>query len=71
MEPYTDGSFVSLFEAVVVPHVHAFSPDIIISQNGYDGHHLTLTHLSLTTKGYLQIFHLIHDLAEQLCEGNW
>lgn len=71
MEPYTeDESFVSLFEAVVVPHVHAFSPHIIISQNGCDGHHLDpLTHLSFTTEGYLKIFHLIHDLAEELCDG--
>ena len=73
LEPYTDdGSWISCFEAVVPEVLRAFEPDLILSQNGCDGHALDpLTHLSATTRLYEHIPRRVHDLAHELCEGRW
>ncbi|MGI6554244.1 MAG: acetoin utilization protein AcuC [Bacillota bacterium] len=71
LEPFTeDDSWISAFNSVVIPQARMFAPDIIISQNGCDGHYLDpLTHLALTMKSYQAAFSAIHQLAEQLCDG--
>jgi len=73
LEPFTgDGSWISCFEDVVPDVLRAFGPDLILSQNGCDGHKLDpLTHLSATTRLYEHIPHRMHDLAHELCEGRW
>jgi acetoin utilization protein AcuC len=73
LEPYTDDeSWISCFEAVVPEVLRAFQPDLILSQNGCDGHTLDpLTHLSATTRLYEHIPRRIHDLAHELCGGRW
>jgi acetoin utilization protein AcuC len=73
LEPYTDDeSWISCFEDVVPEVLRAFEPDVIISQNGCDGHVLDpLTHLSATTRLYEHIPRRVHDLAHELCEGRW
>ena len=73
LEPYTDDeSWISCFETVVPEVLRAFGPDLILSQNGCDGHKLDpLTHLSATTRLYEHVPHRVHDLAHELCEGRW
>ena len=73
LEPYTDdGSWISCFEAVVPGVLRAFGPDLILSQNGCDGHALDpLTHLSATTRLYEHVPRRMHDLAHELCKGRW
>ena len=73
LEPYTDDeSWISCFEAAVPEVLRAFEPDLILSQNGCDGHALDpLTHLCATTRLYEHIPRRIHDLAHELCEGRW
>jgi acetoin utilization protein AcuC len=73
LEPYTgDESWISCFEAAVPEVLRAFEPDLILSQNGCDGHALDpLTHLSATTRLYEHIPRRIHDLAHELCAGRW
>ncbi|MFL6031368.1 MAG: acetoin utilization protein AcuC [Rubrobacteraceae bacterium] len=73
LEPYTDdSSWISCFEAVVPEVLRAFEPDLILSQNGCDGHALDpLTNLSATTRLYEHIPFRVHDLAHELCEGRW
>jgi acetoin utilization protein AcuC len=73
LEPYTDdGSWISCFEAVVPEVLRAFEPDLILSQNGCDGHILDpLTHLAATTHLYEYIPKRVHDLAHELCDGRW
>jgi acetoin utilization protein AcuC len=73
LEPYTDdSSWISCFEAVVPEILRAFGPDVILSQNGCDGHRLDpLTHLSATTRLYEHVPQRMHDLAHELCEGRW
>jgi acetoin utilization protein AcuC len=73
LEPYTgDDSWISCFEAVVPEVLRAFEPDLILSQNGCDGHALDpLTHLLATTRLYEHVPRRIHELAHELCEGRW
>jgi acetoin utilization protein AcuC len=73
LEPYTDDeSWISCFEAVVPEVLRAFEPDLILSQNGCDGHTLDpLTHLSATTRLYEHVPRRIHELAHELCAGRW
>ena len=73
LEPYTgDGSWISCFEDVVPEVLRAFEPDLILTQNGCDGHALDpLTHLSATTRLYEHVPHRMHDLAHELCGGRW
>ncbi len=73
LEPFTDDeSWIPCFEAVVPEVLRAFDPDVIISQNGCDGHRLDpLTHLSATTRLYEHVPARVHDLAHELCGGRW
>lgn len=73
LEPFTDDeSWISCFEAVVPETLRSFQPDLILSQNGCDGHKLDpLTHLSATTHLYEHVPRRVHDLAHELCGGKW
>jgi acetoin utilization protein AcuC len=73
LEPFTDdSSWISCFEAVVPEVLRAFEPDLILSQNGCDGHALDpLTHLSATTRLYEHVPQRVHQLAHELCDGRW
>lgn len=73
LEPFTgDESFLEVFEQVVVPLVEAFAPDILITQNGCDGHFLDpLAQLNLTMKSYRLIPAIEHELAHRVCGGRW
>ncbi|HET7478516.1 MAG TPA: acetoin utilization protein AcuC [Rubrobacteraceae bacterium] len=73
LEPFTDdSSWISCFEAVVPEALRTFGPDLILSQNGCDGHKLDpLTHLSATTRLYEHVPRRVHELAHELCEGRW
>ena len=53
--PYTpDEVFLEAFDEVVPPLVKAFAPDVIATQLGVDSYiHDPLTHLALTTHGYV------------------
>jgi acetoin utilization protein AcuC len=73
LEPYTDDeSWIACFEAVVPEVLRAFGPDLVLSQNGCDGHALDpLTHLSATTRLYEHVPRRVHDLAHEICGGRW
>ncbi len=73
LEPFTqDDSFIESFEAVVPEVLRAFGPDLILSQNGCDGHTLDpLAHLRATTRIYEHVPRRIHELAHELCGGRW
>lgn len=73
LEAFTeDDSWLDAFRSVVPPLVRAFSPDIIVSQNGCDGHYLDpLSHLCATTRLYREIPRLVHSLAHEACGGRW
>ncbi len=73
LEPFTqDDSFIESFEAVVPEVLRVFGPDVILSQNGCDGHALDpLAHLSTTTRVYEHVPRRVHELAHELCGGRW
>ncbi|ATY84280.1 acetoin utilization protein AcuC [Kyrpidia spormannii] len=73
LEPFTeDDSWLELLHQALPILISRFEPDIIISQNGCDGHHLDpLTHLSATTRLYREIPKLVHQLAHEACDGRW
>ena len=54
--PYTgDDLYVESFKQVVPPLVRAFAPDVLVTQLGIDSYHSDpLTHLQLTTEGYIE-----------------
>ena len=65
-----DGSWTSL-QAKLIPEVaEAFRPDVIVLQNGCDGHTLDpLTHLRATTRLYEETVRITCEVADRLCEG--
>jgi acetoin utilization protein AcuC len=73
LQPFTDdSSWIRCFEDAVPEVLRAFAPDLIVSQNGCDGHRLDpLTHLSATTRLYEYIPARVHELAHELCGGRW
>jgi len=63
--PYTDDEvYLWAFEEIVPPLIHAFQPDIIVSQLGVDSfYNDPLTNLHLTIHGYEKTIRRIKDLA--------
>ena len=57
LAPYTgDDTYLWVFHQVVPPLVEAFKPDVVVSQLGIDSYHSDpLTHLMLTSKGYIEL----------------
>ena len=65
LAPYTDDDiYLWAFREVVPPLVRRFRPDIVVSQLGVDTHYRDpLTHLCLTTAGYVAAVEGIKELA--------
>ena len=63
--PYTgDGVYVEAFDALVPPLLEAFQPDVLATQLGIDTHFKDpLTHLALTSHGYLQVVERLGDMG--------
>jgi len=63
--PYTDDElYLWAFEEIVPPLVRRFQPDVVVSQLGVDTHYRDpLTHLCLTTSGYVAAVTTIKKLA--------
>lgn len=64
--PFTDDeTWLQVFSEIIPPLVQAFSPDVIVAQLGADGHFDDpLTHLSLTTQGWLKAVRTILDFGK-------
>ena len=62
--PYTgDDVYVETFKSLVSPLVRAFRPDVLITQLGIDSYHTDpLTHLQLTTRGFLEVIQLFSEM---------
>jgi len=65
LPPYTtDEVYLWAFEQVVPEAIATFAPDIVVTQAGIDTHaDDPLTHLGLTTRGYVAVLKRIGDLA--------
>ena len=73
LEPFTDdASWLEVLDLTLPPVARAFRPDLIVSQNGCDGHLLDpLTHLSASLDFYREVPRRVHRLAHELCGGRW
>ncbi|HEX6748953.1 MAG TPA: acetoin utilization protein AcuC [Longimicrobium sp.] len=71
LEAFTeDGSWISIQQKLIPEVAEAFRPDVIVLQNGCDGHVLDpLTHLRATTKLYEETVRLVCEVADRVCEG--
>ena len=63
--PYTgDDIYMYAFRAVVLPLLGAFKPDVLFTQIGVDTYYTDpLTHMQLTTKGYVAVLTEFHKLG--------
>jgi len=65
-----DDMYLYAFNEIVVPKVKEFRPDIIFLLNGGDSYYEDpLVELKLSTKGYLEVVKIVHELAHQLSNG--
>jgi acetoin utilization protein AcuC len=71
LEAFTeDDSWISITEKLIPEVAEAFRPDVIVLQNGCDGHHLDpLTHLRATTRLYEETLRIVGETADRLCGG--
>jgi acetoin utilization protein AcuC len=68
LAPYTDDeTYMWAFEQVVPPLLEAFRPDVVMTQLGIDAYYGDpLTHLALTTRGYLQVVQSLSESARSI-----
>jgi acetoin utilization protein AcuC len=67
-----DDSWMECYEQAFLRVAESFRPDLILTQNGADGHYYDpLTHLHLTMDTYRKIPLLAHRLAHEYCDGRW
>ncbi|HET8789070.1 MAG TPA: acetoin utilization protein AcuC [Actinomycetes bacterium] len=73
LEPRTgDDGFLAAFDAVVEPLAAAFRPDVLVTQNGCDGHaDDPLSDLDLSLRGLRALARRLHRLAHRHCQGRW
>ncbi len=59
-----------VFDEVIEPLINEFKPEYILVSAGFDAHHSDhLAGLTLTSRGYYNIFSRIVKLAEKFCSG--
>jgi acetoin utilization protein AcuC len=67
-----DAGWLRAFDAVVPEVLHAFDPQLIVSQHGCDSHARDpLANLALSVDGQRKSYAMIHALAHELCGGRW
>jgi acetoin utilization protein AcuC len=73
LPPYTgDEPWLAAFDAIVLPLVKAWAPDVLVTQLGCDTHHTDpLAQLGLTTAAYRQAAVRLHALAHEAAGGKW
>ena len=67
-----DAGWLRAFDAIVPPLLHAFRPEILVSQHGCDSHRLDpLAHLELSVDGQRSAHSALHKLAHETAGGRW
>lgn len=67
-----DAPWLRAVDAVALPVVRAFAPDVLVTQHGCDAHTLDpLAHLDVSVDGQRQGAEMMHRLAHEVCEGRW
>ncbi|MDM4723232.1 acetoin utilization protein AcuC [Micromonospora sp. WMMA1363] len=67
-----DAGWQRAFHAIVPSVLHAFQPQVLVTQCGADGHRLDpLADLNLSVDGQRATYIALRALADELCEGRW
>lgn len=67
-----DAGWLRAFHAVVPAILREFSPDILVTQHGCDGHREDpLADLALTVDGQRASYLALHELAHEVSDGKW
>jgi acetoin utilization protein AcuC len=67
-----DRHWLRAFDAVVPPLLRQFAPDVLVTQQGCDGHELDpLAHLTLSVDGQRAAYQALHRLAHETAGGRW
>jgi len=65
-----DSAFQRALDEIAIPIANQYKPQVMLVSAGFDGHYTDpVGDLSLSMKGYEEIFTKIVGLAETLCEG--
>ena len=68
----SDAGWLRAFHAVVPPLLREWQPEVLVTQQGCDGHQDDpLAHLMLTVDGQRATYLALHDLAHELTGGRW
>jgi acetoin utilization deacetylase AcuC-like enzyme len=66
----TDGDFHGVFDALVIPVIDQFKPELIIISAGFDAHERDpLARMRLSTSGYAVLTKALCDAADRHCHG--
>jgi acetoin utilization protein AcuC len=73
LPPYAgDRPYLRAIEEVICPAVNAFRPDVIVTQDGADPHHIDpLAHLTVTMPTFPRLYAALRDLADSAAGGRW
>jgi acetoin utilization protein AcuC len=67
-----DDGWLRAIDAVVLPAVRAYRPEVLVTQLGCDTHALDpLAHLTTSVDGMRAAYRRLHDLAHEVCAGRW
>jgi acetoin utilization protein AcuC len=67
-----DAAWLRALDAVAVPLLREYAPQILVTQHGCDSHRLDpLANLALSVDGQRRAQLILHDLAHELCAGRW
>jgi acetoin utilization protein AcuC len=71
LDPFTeDGSWIDIHRKLLPEVIEAYRPDVIMVQNGCDGHSLDpLTHLRASTRLYEETIRIVCEVADSVCGG--
>jgi len=71
LDPSTeDDSWIDVYSRLLPEVAESFRPDVIVLQNGCDGHTLDpLTHLRATTRLYEETVRITCEVADRVCGG--
>ncbi len=68
----SDAAWLRAIESVVPPLLHAFRPQILISQHGADSHYSDpLAHLAISVDAQRRAHETLHSLAHEVAGGKW
>ncbi|RKU13165.1 histone deacetylase [Candidatus Poribacteria bacterium] len=66
-----DSEYIAVFEDVLIPALHGFSPEFILISAGFDAHYLDpLAHIDITAEGFAKLTDLVLNVAEEIASGN-